>query len=364
MSSLSELPEIVGFFSYCREDDEAFNGALSALRDAIQRELSAQLGRNKRNFRLWQDQEAIAPGKLWESEITTAVEQAVFFIPIVTPRAVSSRYCKFEFSSFLARERALDRDDLIFPILYISIPALEDEAKWRIDSVLSIVGVRQYVDWRAFRHLPVNTPAVGEAIERFCSKVVEALREPRLSPEERREQEEIAARRDIKEKHRQLEADSKRLTEEEVRRKQSETEVQRGFAEEGRRKREYEELERVIGSSATSKVVSQTELNLEPGEILEFSGFANHFLNYEGRGGRLFLTDRRLAFQPHRLNVQRAVLSVPRSEIVGASKCMTFFGLYHKGLCVRQKDGTEQKFVVNQRDAWLNRLAPKSADQA
>jgi TIR domain len=105
IASLAQLPEIVGFFSYSREDDEAFRGSLSALRDAIQRDLSAQLGRTKRNFRLWQDQEAIAPGKMWESEIAKAVEEAAFFIPIVTPRAVASKYCKFEFESFLARER-------------------------------------------------------------------------------------------------------------------------------------------------------------------------------------------------------------------------------------------------------------------
>ena len=195
MASLAQLPELVGFFSYSREDDEAFRGSLSALRDAIQRELGAQLGRTKRNFRLWQDQEAIAPGKDWEAEITRAVEQSVFFIPIVTPRAVSSDYCKFEFSSFVARERALGRGDLVFPILYISVLALLDEAEWRNDPVLSIIAKRQYVDWRPFRHDAVNSPALGQAIERFCAKIVETLREPWLSPEERREVEAEARRR-------------------------------------------------------------------------------------------------------------------------------------------------------------------------
>ena len=47
MSSLADLPEIVGFFSYSRDDDEDFKGSLSALRDGIYRELSAQLGRTK-----------------------------------------------------------------------------------------------------------------------------------------------------------------------------------------------------------------------------------------------------------------------------------------------------------------------------
>ena len=66
---VAQLPELVGFFSYSREDDEAFRDRFG-LRDAIQRELGAQLGRTKRNIRLWQDQEAIAPGKDWEAEIT------------------------------------------------------------------------------------------------------------------------------------------------------------------------------------------------------------------------------------------------------------------------------------------------------
>ena len=126
MSSLADFPELVGFFSYSREDDEDSNGALSALRDRIQRELRGQLGRSFKSFRLWQDKEAIAPGKLWESEIRTAVAHSAFFIPIITPTVVKSPFCKFELDSFLARERALGRSDLVFPILYIRVPSLED----------------------------------------------------------------------------------------------------------------------------------------------------------------------------------------------------------------------------------------------
>ena len=214
MASLAQLPELVGFFSYSREDDEAFRGSLSALRDAIQRELSAQLGRTRRNFRLWQDQEAIAPGKDWEAEITKAVEQSVFFIPIVTPRAVGSNYCKFEFASFVAREGALGRGDLVFPILWISVPALLDEAHWRADPVLSVVAKRQYLDWRPFRYVSVDLPAFGQAIERFCGKIVETLREPWLSPDERRQLEAEAKRRAEDEERVRQEAEAKRQAEE------------------------------------------------------------------------------------------------------------------------------------------------------
>jgi len=195
MSSLADLPEIIGFFSYSREDDESFKGSLSALREGIQRELSAQLGRSKRTFRLWQDQEAIAPGTLWETEISSAVAQSIFFVPIVTPRAVNSEHCRFEYETFLVRERALGRADLVFPILYIAVPALDDEAQWRNHPVLSIIGKRQYVDWRQFRHHDVQGTAVREAIERFCQKIVAALTQSWLSPEERRRQDETETAR-------------------------------------------------------------------------------------------------------------------------------------------------------------------------
>ena len=52
MSSLADLPELVGFFSYSRRDDEHSGGALSRLRARIYDELRLQLGRD---VRLWRD---------------------------------------------------------------------------------------------------------------------------------------------------------------------------------------------------------------------------------------------------------------------------------------------------------------------
>jgi hypothetical protein len=66
MSSLADLPDLVGFFSYSRRDDEHSDGALSLLRERIRKELRMQLGRE---LPLWQDTEAIPLGSLWESEI-------------------------------------------------------------------------------------------------------------------------------------------------------------------------------------------------------------------------------------------------------------------------------------------------------
>jgi TIR domain len=187
MSSLADAPDLVGFFSYSREDDEDSGGRLSKLRERIQAELRGQLGRTKTDFRLWQDKTAIAHGKLWENEIKSAIAESVFFIPIITPTAVRSNNCKFEFDSFLAREKELGRNDLVFPILYIPVPALADD-RWRDDPLLAIIGSRQYEQWQHLRHFGALTPEVALRVEKFCANICRALHEPRLSLERERTQ--------------------------------------------------------------------------------------------------------------------------------------------------------------------------------
>ena len=179
MSSLADLPELVGFFSYSRKDDEDSDGALSKLRGRIQKELRLQLGRN---FRLWQDAAAIPSGALWEDEIKRAIAESVFFIPIVTPSVVASRHCRFEFDSFLEREKQLGRDNLVFPILYIRVTALENESERQRDDVLTTIAARQYVDWQKIRHRDVASPEVAEKIEDFCRSIFEALHQPWSPP--------------------------------------------------------------------------------------------------------------------------------------------------------------------------------------
>ena len=187
MRSLADTTEIVGFFSYSREDDEDSNGTLSLLRERIQRELRGQLGKSAREFRLWQDKEAIAPGKLWRAEIEAAISQSAFIIPIVSPTTVRSEVCQIEFDLFHKRERELGRNDLIFPILYIRVPGLDDPIQRQTDPVLKMIAERQFVDWRALRHLDAYSLQCSQAIELLCSKIADALRASYETLEEREE---------------------------------------------------------------------------------------------------------------------------------------------------------------------------------
>lgn len=242
MSSLADLPELIGFFSYSRDDDADSHGALSDLRSRIQGELRGQLGRTAKTFRLWQDKEAIPSGALWESEIHHSVAQSVFFIPIITPTVVASPYCRFELDAFLAREAALGRSDLVFPLLYITVPPLEDGVRREKDPVLSLIAKRQYVDWRELRHLDGNTTEVKRAIERFCTHIRDALNKSWLSPAEHAAQEKAAALQREEEARKRREADARR--EEEEARKRAAAAQERERADEARRQREAEAARR------------------------------------------------------------------------------------------------------------------------
>src|SRR6516225_8517303 len=182
MSSLADLSYLVGFFTDSREDDEGSNSVLSGLREAIQNELSAQLGRTHKDFRIWQDKSAISLGTLWEKQISQGVSESVFFIPIITPRALRSQHCAYEFQAFLARESELGRDDLVFPILYIPVPALEDEKLWRDEPILRIVATRQYLDWRELRHHDPRSIDVQQKLEWYCRGITNALHKTWIPP--------------------------------------------------------------------------------------------------------------------------------------------------------------------------------------
>ncbi len=56
-------------------------------------------------------------------------------------------------------------------------------------------------------------------------------------------------------------------------------------------------------------------LPLEDGEVLLLERLANHFIGGEARGGTLLVTSRRLAFRPHRFNVQLATWSAPLPDV-------------------------------------------------
>ena len=142
MTSLADLPELIGFFSYSRDDDQDSNNALSTIRALIQNELRARLGRSRQSLRLWQDQEALAQAHCGRARSTPPSNNRYFSFP--SSRLASSivNIAALIFKRFLDRELELGRDDLVFPILYIDVDELQDENQWRGHPLLEVIGQR------------------------------------------------------------------------------------------------------------------------------------------------------------------------------------------------------------------------------
>jgi F-box protein 11 len=115
----------IGFWSYTSSDDIASGGRLSQLRLVLAQHLQLRIGREPKVY-IFQDVAAIPYGTDWLREIHKALDASSFMIPIVTPAFLQSPMCCQEVMHFRAREAALGRDDLIFPLHYIDVDDVDE----------------------------------------------------------------------------------------------------------------------------------------------------------------------------------------------------------------------------------------------
>jgi hypothetical protein len=106
--------------------------------------------------------------------------------------------------------------------------------------------------------------------------------------------------------------------------------------------------------------VGEPKTELEAGESVVKEARANMRRGAEHVGGRLFLTDRRLIFESHALNVQRGTTEIPTAGISELRKAWTrFLGampLAPTTLVVTDREGTEHEFVVRGRPEWIGEI--------
>lgn len=115
----------------------------------------------------------------------------------------------------------------------------------------------------------------------------------------------------------------------------------------------------MIGLFAKSKFVKES-VNIETitGEDILFETPANHFKGLEGVGGKLYLTNKRVIFKSHKLNLQNHQLSINLSDISGAERYKTL-GIINNGLAINTRENTTEKFVVESAEEWIKQLANK-----
>jgi len=85
-------------------------------------------------------------------------------------------------------------------------------------------------------------------------------------------------------------------------------------------------------------------------------GPANLQRGWETIGGKLVMTESKLIFTPHRMNVQKDAQSIFLSQIASVSECWTKFlniiPIANNSLRVLTIGGEELRFVLSKRKQW------------
>ena len=95
----------------------------------------------------------------------------------------------------------------------------------------------------------------------------------------------------------------------------------------------------------TDKIVSPKYQLQNPAEEILGKFGANLFRGIEAVGGRIIITNRRLLFESHRVNLQRKPVAIPLDEIAGVEMCRTF-RIVPNGMKVRCQSGQLYQFVL------------------
>lgn len=117
----------------------------------------------------------------------------------------------------------------------------------------------------------------------------------------------------------------------------------------------------VITERATKKMMQQTTIALNEHEQLLFEGASTAKSSSFSTGGKLILTNKRLAFRPHKLNLKNTFIEITLHEIVQVDKKSTL-GFIHNIFTVKTKRD-EFKFIVyeNEQAVWVSKIKEYSS---
>jgi hypothetical protein len=113
-----------------------------------------------------------------------------------------------------------------------------------------------------------------------------------------------------------------------------------------------------FGNKFTSKLGKNIKPELAQNEEIEIEGPANLFRGIEGVGGKLFLTNKKVVFKSHKINIQKGQTDIFYENIKEIIKRKTA-KIIDNGIRIKTNDGNEFDFIVNEREKWIEKLNEK-----
>ena len=97
------------------------------------------------------------------------------------------------------------------------------------------------------------------------------------------------------------------------------------------------------------------QIDIRKDETILKEALANHIKNHESVGGKLFLTNKRLIFKSHKINIQKHIFELDLNEINSYRRYKTM-GMIPNGLKITTNDNLTEKFVVNKPNEWITQF--------
>ncbi|WP_084061622.1 GRAM domain-containing protein [Cellulophaga tyrosinoxydans] len=110
-----------------------------------------------------------------------------------------------------------------------------------------------------------------------------------------------------------------------------------------------------LAEKFSNKIGTKIKPNLKEEEVIEIEGPANLFRGIEGVGGKIFLTNKKLIFKSHKINIQKGQTDIEYSTIKEIVKRKTA-KLFDNGIRIITNNEKEFDFVVNERDLWFEKI--------
>ncbi len=166
-----------GFFSYVESDDAHEDGRIIAIKYRLEREIAMRVGSE---FPIFHDRYSSLVGQRWRDEYEIVMDGTKFLIAVITPSFLKSSVCRDEVEMFITREDSQKRKDLIFPILYLNSPSLDDPE----DAIAVDLNNRKRFDWGDLRFENPDSNPFRKAVSDIGAQVVHSIWFSQDSPRE------------------------------------------------------------------------------------------------------------------------------------------------------------------------------------
>ncbi len=115
---------------------------------------------------------------------------------------------------------------------------------------------------------------------------------------------------------------------------------------------------KILFPYVAEKLGKNIKPELQENEKVEIESSANLFRGKEGVGGKIFLTNKKVIFKSHKINIQKGQIEIEYKDIIEVIERKTA-RLINNGIQIKTKDGKEYNFVVNEREKYIEKLNEK-----